>query len=93
MKQTKIIQKEVEEVIKITCDVCKKSYDTNKDTSDDFLEIQEFHHINFIGGYASVFGDGDKIECDICQNCLKKMIDGYYRVVDSGRFFDVVAPK
>lgn len=60
--------------IKLTCDICKKEF-----TKDDFLEIQEFHYINFTGGYASVFGDGNNIQCDICQRCLLKMIDGYYR--------------
>ncbi len=46
------------------------------------LEIQEFHRIRFIGGYASVFGDVDHIECDLCQRCLKEMIKDYFRVVD-----------
>ena len=53
----------------ITCDRCKKTYDV-----DDYLEIQEFHCIDFTGGYGSVFGDMFKVECDICQHCLKEMI-------------------
>jgi len=28
-----------------------------------------------------VFGDDEQIECDICQHCLFKMIDGKYRVI------------
>jgi antitoxin CcdA len=53
----------------ITCDICKKEY-----PEFDVLEIQEFHHIDFVGGYASVFGDGYRVKCDICQHCLQKMI-------------------
>jgi antitoxin CcdA len=59
----------------MTCDKCGTEYNYE----DDMFECQEFHHINFVGGYGSVFGDGDQIECDICQDCLKKMIDGHYR--------------
>ncbi len=58
----------------ITCDICGKTY--NK---DDIMELQEFHHIHFTGGYGSVFGDDSYIECDICQHCLHDMIKGKYR--------------
>lgn len=38
----------------------------------------------FVGekGYGSIFGDGIKIECDICQHCLKKLIGEYCREAD-----------
>lgn len=58
----------------IICDICKKEY-------TDTFEIQEFTSISKDCGYASVFGDGDNIECDICQHCLKKFIDGKYRIL------------
>jgi len=63
-------------VVSITCDVCKKEY-----LEDDRLETQEFTHIRHRGGYASVFGDEESIECDICQHCLNKLLKGKYRVV------------
>ena len=56
----------------IECDICHKTY-PNK-TSEDQMEIKEFHLIRFTGGYGSVFGDENQVECDICQHCLKKMI-------------------
>ena len=56
----------------IECDKCHKFYKI-----DNIFEIQEFHHINFNGGYGSIFGDGDKIQCDICQYCLKEMIGDF----------------
>jgi len=71
-KEKEIITKE-RKIISCQCDRCKVDY------IDDF-EIQEFHFIRFTGGYDSVFGDGDKVECDICQHCLKKIIEKYCRV-------------
>ena len=65
------------------CDVCKTTY-------DDELEMQEFQHINFIGGYNSVFGDEERVVCDICQHCLKKMIGEYYRTDDEEQYFGSV---
>ena len=59
------------------CDVCKKEYPV-----DDCMEIQEFHHVRFTGGYASVFGESSRVECDICQRCLKMLIGYYVRYVD-----------
>ena len=69
---------EVEETIEIICDKCQKKYDI-----DDIFEIQEFYHIKFTGGYASVFGDGSVVECDICQHCLLEIIKDFCRIDDS----------
>ena len=63
-------------VISITCDICGKTYCKTK----DIFEVAEFHHINFIGGYGSVFGDEALVQCDICQHCLYKMIKDYARI-------------
>ena len=52
----------------VTCDVCQTTY-------DDEMELQEMVFLDFITGYGSVFGDGTKIDIDICQHCLKRMID------------------
>jgi hypothetical protein len=77
IKYKKVKVTDVEPVIMI-CDICKKEYDLK---SSDELEIQEFCHINFIGGYSSVFGDGVQVECDICQHCLQKLIGQYCRKI------------
>lgn len=73
----KEVQKTEEEIISIRCDVCGKVYDVN-----DVFEIQEFRHIRFYGGYGSVFGDGTKVSCDICQHCLYKMIGDFCKYDD-----------
>ena len=58
---------------KFICDRCKNA------VIDDF-ELQDSYSIHFRGGYASVFGDGDVIECDLCQHCLLELIGDFYRV-------------
>jgi hypothetical protein len=61
----------------VECDKCHKVYDV-----DDVFEVQEFHHIRFTGGYASVFGDETTIECDLCQHCLKELIGDFCRRIN-----------
>jgi len=73
-KETKIVKKEETKIVGYECDRCGREY-----SSDDWEEVQEFHHINFTGGYGSIFGDETTVECDICQNCLYIMIKDYMR--------------
>ena len=68
VKETEMRQVEV--LKKIVCDKCKKEF------TDD-LELQEFHHVSFRGGFNSVFGDGVCVRADICQNCWFEMIKGF----------------
>lgn len=63
-----------QELKSITCDVCQTSY-TN------VMQLQEFHYVDFIGGYESVFGDGVRMQADICQRCLKTLLGKYLRDV------------
>lgn len=60
-------------IVSVTCDVCGKTY-------DDVMEIQEFLFINLDGGFNSIFGDESKIECEVCQHCLKELLGKYLRV-------------
>lgn len=57
-----------------TCDRCA----TKVGVED--MAHQEGHHIAFVGGYTSVFGDGVKVDCDLCQDCLKALIKDFCRV-------------
>jgi len=68
MIRQKKVTKQVDEVESVVCDRCGKEYGPND------LETEEFHHIRFTGGYESVFGDGVRVECDLCQHCLHEMI-------------------
>jgi antitoxin CcdA len=71
---------ENEQVEAVTCDVCGKRYANYGNT---IFEVQEFHHINFVGGYGSVFGDEAHVRCDICQHCLRTMIGPFFQTGDS----------
>ena len=73
----KVVEVEEKEPISYVCDKCGKEL-------TDCMETQEMHLIRFTGGYASIFGDCVSIECDLCQECLMKMIKGIYR--ESGGF-------
>ena len=64
-----IVEQEVQTLESITCDVCK-----NTIPLDDFVELQEMVFIEFIGGYGSVFGDGDQVTLDMCQHCFKEKL-------------------
>jgi hypothetical protein len=66
--------KKVDEVLACVCDKCGKRIE-----SDDHLEFQEMHHISFIGGYGSIFGDGTYVEADLCQKCLYEIIHKFMR--------------
>jgi hypothetical protein len=72
-KEVEVVQKEV--VAKI-CDKCGLEVSVLGDT----YEAQEFHHIRFQGGFGSVFGDGNNVECDLCQKCLMEFIEPHYRI-------------
>jgi len=80
MIERKPIEKQViEEIaVRITCDICHKVFDLT--TTQDEMEVQEFHRIDFVGGYGSVFGDTYRVQCDICQNCLLKLLGNKARI-------------
>ncbi len=68
-------EKRLQDVVTgFTCDRCRKS------VAADAFEYPEGHHIAFTGGYSSVFGDGVSVECDLCQDCLKELIQDFCRV-------------
>jgi len=73
----KYIKKTIEtEVLEsIVCDCCKKEFSPKQ----DWIKTQEFLHINFTGGWESVFGDGNSVECDICPDCLNDLLGKYMR--------------
>lgn len=68
-------------VQEIICDKCQK-----KITPDDVIEWQEVLSYRTVGGYGSVWGDGNEVELDLCQSCAKEVVGPYIRTVGSGRF-------
>ena len=71
MREHKSIMVEKAELVSFKCDKCKK------ELIDDEFELQEAHSIHFTGGYTSVFGDMNIVECDLCQQCLYELIGDF----------------
>lgn len=78
MLDTKVILTEHQEVIAVSCDCCGRVYTKDQDE----LEIEEFQFIRFIGGYGSIFGDGNSCEVDICQHCVDTMLGKFIRIAN-----------
>ena len=64
MIEVRSVKKKVNEVTAVSCSVCKKRYPVDDESAG--MELQEFHYINFVGGYASIFGDGAHMMGEIC---------------------------
>lgn len=75
-------------VKQIRCDRC----DRLAEMGDSELEFQEFVSIDRKAGYASIFGDGNHVQVDVCQHCLKDTLGPWLRIDDpsakSLRLFD-----
>lgn len=82
--------KEVSVETSASCDRCKTVFKNADETDEngymtvnaqhDLFERQEMLNIKFRGGYGSIFGDCDLIECDLCQNCVKELLGEYIRI-------------
>lgn len=68
-----------------TCDRCGKAMDQEA----DLMEWQERFVISFRAGFGSVFGDGNSVEGDFCQDCIQTVLGKYLRV----RLDDPFEPK
>jgi hypothetical protein len=82
MISCKTIQKDVNEIISITCDCCGVEY-------KDDMDWQEFLRINDIGGYKSAIGDEVHFKCDLCSKCVVKLLGDYLSIVKIN-YWDVV---
>jgi hypothetical protein len=76
ISETRSVEEEV--IGGYTCDRCGM---TAKYEDDTILEAQEFLHWNHVGGYGSVFGDGDVLELDLCQKCVEELLGDFIRTV------------
>lgn len=55
------------------CSRCKNKY------YDDIhpFEMQEMLHWRNIGGFGSVWGDGNQVEVDLCQRCTLELFEPF----------------
>lgn len=65
-------------VKQIRCDRC----DRLAEVGDSELEFQEFVSIDRKADYASIFGDGNRVQVDLCQHCLKDTLGPWLRIDD-----------
>lgn len=62
----------------VTCDRCGKVMSDDAPASGYGNRTQ----IRFRAGYASLFGDGNKVEGDLCDKCLYDVLGRYLRIVE-----------
>jgi len=70
----------VMEVCAITCDRCGR--EVQRDDAD--YHFQQMTSIAFDAGYDSVFGDGNRVEIDLCAPCLQQTLGAWLRVTAPG---------
>ena len=78
----------------IRCDRCGRLFEHND------VEFHEAASIDLKAGYGSVFGDGNDVQIDLCQHCLKLTLGRWIRVVEPGQnmrslkhFLDLFDPE
>jgi len=59
----------------IVCDMCGKVIKCVSSEMDEIIEAQETFHGLHQCGYGTIFQDEGVLEFDLCQHCLKKIID------------------
>lgn len=62
----------------VTCDRCAQKMSED----EPYAGYNNRTQIRFRAGYGSLFGDGNKIEGDLCDKCLYEVLGRYLRVVE-----------
>jgi hypothetical protein len=63
---------------RLICDRCGRQ--AERDDLD--CEFHEFTSIQYSAGFGSIFGDGNGVEVDLCQHCVKDSLGTWIRVTD-----------
>ncbi len=71
MRTTKTETRQVQVTDTVHCNQCGEAIDPNTLKYGNVLEVM------YAGGWASVLGDGDRYEFDICEPCLRLIMDGF----------------
>lgn len=58
------------------CDRCSRVMEQHAGD----CEWQERLVVSFIGGWGSVFGDGNLVQGDFCQDCFKEVLGPWLRI-------------
>ncbi|SDQ22955.1 hypothetical protein SAMN05443245_0475 [Paraburkholderia fungorum] len=66
----------IQEVAACTCDRCQKRM-----MPDDYDSgWHERVSLSFRGGFGSIFGDGNEVSVDLCQQCVKDTLGAWLRI-------------
>ena len=68
------IDETVSVVHQIRCDRCGKAAERGE------VGFVEMTSIGFDAGYDSIFGDGNRVEVDLCEPCLRDTLGAWLRV-------------
>lgn len=68
----------MEQAVAAVCDRCGSEMQKHSG------EWEEQISIAFRGGYDSIFDDGNAVELDLCQHCVKEVLGQWLRVTDDG---------
>ena len=69
------------QVVAAVCDRCGRDMKRRGETDGGW---EERIAIAFRGGYNSVFGDGNAVELDLCQHCVKEVLGPWLRITEDG---------
>ena len=70
--------KVVSVVHQIRCDRC------GKETQCGEVGSKQMTSIGLDAGYGSIFGDGNRVEIDLCQTCVQDTLGAWLRVKTTG---------
>lgn len=61
----------------ISCDRC------GFEASNEDMSFESIRSLKFCAGYASPLGDGNNVEIDICESCLRDVLGQWLRISNS----------
>ena len=70
---------ERQDIVRLVCDRCGLVAER---CNESIFELQEFLCWNNQCGYGSVFGDGNFVELDLCQKCVKELLGEHVRIIE-----------
>ena len=65
-------------VHQLRCDRCGKESERGE------VGFEQMTSIGFVAGYGSIFGDGNRVEIDLCETCLHNTLEAWLRVKTPG---------
>lgn len=71
------------ESLTITAKACDRCHFYTEKNDPEF---HEFLSIDRRAGFSSVFGDGNFLKLDLCQHCVKELLNQWLSISEPGSF-------